>query len=162
MSASGVVQSEWVAAAQASHAKFFPRGPFVSVDLAQLILESAWGTRTSGKNNYFGIKATAAQIATGDATQVWTKEQRQNGQVYSIDAYFADYPTLEACFDAHAELLTSSHYVDCENAQTPEEYCLALHADGYATALNYSTTLMQLINEFDLKQYDTMLSLPAK
>jgi len=149
-----IVQTAWIEAAIASHAKFYPRGPFVSVDLAQLILESNWGRRTSGKNNYFGIKATPAQIAAGKATEVWTKEQRPNGEVYSIQAYFADYDSLEECFDAHATLLTTSRYMDCENAPTPEAYCYALHADGYATALVYATALIQIINQFNLKQYD--------
>ena len=148
------VQPEWITAAQASHKKFWPKGPFVSVTLAQLILESNWGRQTSGKNNYFGIKANSRQIAEGAFTKVWTREQKPNGEVYTIDADFANYDSMEACFDAHATLLTTSHYIDCENAQTPEAYCLALHKDGYATAIAYANALMSLIEQFNLKQHD--------
>ena len=52
-----------IAAAQASHAKYFPLGPYASVSLAQWAVESAYGRVMSGANNPFGIKATAAQNA---------------------------------------------------------------------------------------------------
>ena len=42
-----------ILAAQASHKKFWPRGPFVSVNIAQFGLESSWGTHQSGVNNLF-------------------------------------------------------------------------------------------------------------
>ena len=51
--------------AKASHAKFTPRGPFVSIDLAQWAIESGYGTHMSGVNNPFGIKATQAQREAG-------------------------------------------------------------------------------------------------
>ena len=56
--------------AQASHAKFFPRGPFVSIDLAQWGVESGYGAHMSGVNNPWGIKATQAQRAAGEARLV--------------------------------------------------------------------------------------------
>ena len=41
--------------AQASHAKFYPRGPFVSISLAQWAVESGYGKFMSGEKNPFGI-----------------------------------------------------------------------------------------------------------
>ncbi len=38
-------QARLMAAAQTSHKKFWPNGPFVSVDIAQFGLESDWGHR---------------------------------------------------------------------------------------------------------------------
>jgi len=143
-----------IAAAQASHKTFWPRGPFVSVSIAQFGLESDWGKAQSGVNNFFGIKANAEQIATGEFTTRWTKEQDATGMVRTIQDLFANYASLEACFDAHATLLTSAHYHDCEAAQTPEAYCYALKADEYATAINYPEALIAIINDFKLKQYD--------
>lgn len=149
-----MIEQAAIDAAQASHKKWWPRGPFVSITLAQFGLESAWGKDCSGVNNVFGIKATQAQIAAGECKLVWTKEQDFSGHVYTIRQYFANYPSLEACFDAHAALLTSSHYLACENAQTPEAYAMALHACGYATDVKYASKLIDIINESNLKQYD--------
>lgn len=145
---------EVIAAAQASHAKFYPRGPFVSVSLAQYIVESAWGRSVSGKNNFFGIKANATQVALGHYTSRWTKEQLASGQIVSVVQKFADYESLEDAFDAHATLLTRPHYAACIAAQSPAAYCIALQEDGYATARNYASTLLEVIEENRLTQYD--------
>jgi lysozyme len=140
--------------AQASHRRFYPRGPFVSVSLAQFGLESAWGTRLAAPFNPFGIKANATQIADGDYKTVYTKEQRPDGSWYTIEAPFAAYEDWGDAFDAHATLLTMPHYADCIAAQTPEDYCFALQKDGYATAHVYATSLIQIIHSMNLKQYD--------
>lgn len=111
----------------------------------------------SGKNNCFGIKATPAQIASGQATLVWTHETNEKGQYVKVVQYFADYESIADCFDAHAHLLTSPHYKDCQSAPTPEAYCVALQKDGYATGIPghpYAQVLISVINQFNLKQYD--------
>lgn len=144
-----------IAAAQASYAKFRAhRGPPVSVSLAQYAVESDWGAKVSGTNNFFGIKANAAQVAAGEFTERWTKEQLPSGQTVSLVQKFANYDSLQGAFDAHATLLTTPHYTDCMNAETPEDYCQALQKDGYATAHNYATVLIKTINDNRLKQYD--------
>ena len=139
--------------AQRSHSKFFPRGPFVSVTLAQLAVESAYGERMSGKNNPFGIKATPVQIATGKSTIVWTKEFI-NGFYQSKHLYFADYDSIEDAFDAHAFLLTHPWYKDCMEAQTAQDYAHALYRDHYATAPNYASVLISVMDQNDLYQFD--------
>lgn len=143
-----------IAAAQAAHKAFYPLGPFGSVTIAQYGVESAWGKSASGKNNFFGIKATPAQIAAGKATPRWTREEKSDGTAYSIVAYFADYDSLTEGFTAHAALLVKPWYVDCQKATTPEDYCRALQIDHYATAINYAATLIGVIESMNLKQYD--------
>ena len=118
--------------ATTSHAKFYPRGPFISITLAQWALESAYGTRLSGHNNPFGIKANAQQIAANNFTEVWTKEYT-SGAYRSELLRFANYPSLVEAFDAHALLLSQSGYADCIDAATPDDYARALQLDGYAT-----------------------------
>lgn len=143
-----------IEAAQASHKKFWPKGPFVSVNLAQWADESAYGKAKSGLNNYFGIKANAEQIAAGAYSIRTTKEQTADGRYYTIKAKFANYASLADCFDAHAVLLTSPHYAPCMNAQTPIEYCRALHECGYATENDYADILISIIKAHNLTQYD--------
>lgn len=151
------INQMFIDAAQRSHAKVYPRGPFTSVILAQFGIESNWGTEPSGDHNYFGIKANKSQIAAMQCTIRWTHETLPSGQYVKIAQYFADYDTIDECFDAHAALLCTSHYIDCQHAATPEEYCHALWADGYATGIPghpYDTVLINVINTMNLKQYD--------
>lgn len=148
------ISPDVIAAAQASHKKWWPIGPFVSVSLAQYGLESGWGKYPSGQNNFWGIKANAAQIAAGAYTNRSTEEQHASGQRYKIIAPFANYDTLEDGFDAHATLLTSPHYEACKQARTPEDYCHALKVCGYATAINYPSSLINIITQSGLKKYD--------
>lgn len=136
-----------------SHAKFYPRGPFISISLAQWALESDYGQRMSGRNNCFGIKATGAQIAYGNATRVLTKEYLK-GHWGTYDLWFADYASLTEAFDAHATLLTQPWYDLCINAATPQEYAKALLLDHYATAPSYAEVLIQIMAENDLEQFD--------
>ena len=139
--------------AQASHAKFAPRGPFTSISLAQWAVESGYGQHMSGVNNCFGIKASMAQRREGQARLVWTKEFIQ-GRYIPEEQWFANYASLEAAFDAHATLLTSPHYQRCIDAKTPAAYAQALHDCNYANAPNYPQVLMGVINANDLEQFD--------
>lgn len=144
-----------IAAAQASYKKFQAQhGPPVSVSLGQYALESAWGSKVSGTNNFFGIKANAAQIAAGQFTEKQTHEQLPSGEIISIIAKFANYASLQEAFDAHATLLTHPRYIDCQNATTVKGYCQALQKDGYATAQNYATALFKIITDNRLTDYD--------
>ena len=140
----------------ASHAKFFPRGPFASITLAQWAIESAYGRVMSGRNNCFGIKATVTQIQMGQATSCWTHETL--GGIYRKELqYFADYNTLGDCFDAHAHLLTTPWYQRCMNAQTPQEYAHALWLCHYATGIPghpYDAALIAVMDANDLYQFD--------
>lgn len=143
----------YILPAQRSHAKFYPNGPFVSITLAQGIIESAWFTQTSGTNNFFGIKSTP-----NHGTLRWTHETL-HGQYVKIPQWFADYPTIEAGFDAHAKLLTMANYAACTLAPTPAAYAHALLHCGYATGIPghpYDTALIAIMDEFNLYHYDAI------
>ena len=155
-----MIPPEVIAAAKASHAKVYPLGPFVSVILAQWAVESGYGKHVSGTFNYFGIKATEGEIAAHHATQCLTTEWIRGVRHDKVPQWFANYDSLEDCFDAHARLLLTPHYKQCQQARTVEEYCMALQDCGYATVRdsegrpNYAAILMNTINGADLKQYD--------
>lgn len=144
-------------AAQASHAKFYPRGPFASVTIAQWVIESGWGQFVSGKNNYFGIKATQDQIASGNATSRWTHETF-HGVYHPIQQWFADYDSIDDCFISHARLLsTSPYYWKARQAATPDEYAMALQGI-YATGIPghpYGEVLIKTMKSNALYAYDS-------
>jgi len=155
--------AEIVAAAQAAERAFYPKGPFVSIILAQWALESGYGRYESGKNNFFGIKATPAQIAAGQATIRLTHETI--GGVYRpMYQHFADYPDVAAGFAAHSALLCEPRmewaYGDCWRAETSQAYAHALK-EHYATGVPghpYDVALIAIMDQNNLYQYDARVN----
>jgi uncharacterized protein YvpB len=123
-----------LAAAQKAGAKF------PEVVAAQWKLESASGTATSGKNNFFGLK--------GSGTTVDTKEFI-NGTWITIKAGFIDFPDLVTC----VEYLVSRWYKDfgqfkgVNRAANRNECANLLVKENYATDPNYATKLIQIMDQ---------------
>jgi flagellum-specific peptidoglycan hydrolase FlgJ len=155
-----IIQQTWIEAAQSVHKALYPRGPFASVTIAQFGDESAWGADASGINNFFGIKATPAQIRSGQARLRMTSEYL-NGRYVRLPQYFANYDSVADGFMAHGQLLCQPWYAACMAATTVVEYCQALLKDRYATEPDYPTILMNIIDSFNLKQYDLPPPAPA-
>lgn len=139
-----------ILAAQESHKRYYPKGPFVSVTLAQWGIESAYGTREpTDSQNPFGIKAIP-----GQAYVVAMTREVLHGQSVTIPQHFAKYASLTEAFDAHAKLLaTSPIYAEAQAATTPESYVRAM-AKHYATAPNYADVLLSVMRAANLYQFD--------
>ena len=124
------------AAARAAGAKF------PEVVAAQWALESAFGTATSGKNNYFGIK--------GSGTVKTTWEDYGYGPV-TIKASFKDFATPYDC----VEHLVTQWYKDYKgykgvNRATSREDCAyLLKKEGYATDPIYAQKLIRLMEQHE-------------
>lgn len=79
-----------------------------ALTLAQWALESSYGTRCSGRNNVFGIKAIK-----GEPFEAVRTSEFIHGQHVSITQNFAVYPSLAVAFVEHGTLLTKGQpYVD--------------------------------------------------
>lgn len=138
-----------------------------SITIAQAILESGWGVSRLAKeaNNYFGIKATQA---TEEYVELPTTEFA-HGVEEHILARFAKYSTVALCFIDHAQLLSCARrYAPAMAvANNPEKFATALQDCGYSTLEDstgqriYAQRLLQLVQEFDLTQYDTHPQLAA-
>jgi len=150
------IPPEVIADAQAAEREYRPLGPYVSVTIAQWIIESNYGRCMSGKNNPFGIKATKDQIAAGKATLCWTHETIED-QYIKEPLYFADYDSLKDAFIAHAALLAKSPYYHlAQSAQTPDAYAIAL-TGIYATGIPnhpYGRALIEIMKSENLYAYD--------
>jgi hypothetical protein len=113
---------------------------FPQVVAAQWALESGWGKHTSGTHNYFGLK--------GSGTDHETKEFI-DGKWITITAGFINFPDLQSC----VSYLTQRWYKDYKTykgvnrATSVEECCKLLVKEGYATDPNYSTKLINIINQ---------------
>lgn len=150
-----------VPAAQLAQRKW---GVPASITIAQAILESGWGKSALARqaNNFFGIKAAAAQPAVGTYVEFTTAEFVDGRRVQEM-AKFARYPSPAASFEAHAVLLaTLTRYKPAmQYCAEPLKFAVLLSACGYSTNPGYAALLAQLIDEFDLTQYDVRPGDPA-
>ncbi|MFL5320280.1 MAG: glycoside hydrolase family 73 protein [Myxococcaceae bacterium] len=123
-----------------------------AVTIAQAILESGWGksSLTTKAFNYFGIKGTGP---AGSVT-VPTKEY-VNGHYITINAAFRRYHNAAESMEDHGRLLATSGYYKKAMAVRNDPKAFANALTGvYATAPNYGSTLIQLMNQYNLYRFD--------
>jgi flagellum-specific peptidoglycan hydrolase FlgJ len=109
--------------------------------LTQWGFESAWGTKTSGKYNYFGIKADKSW--TGDKKDVMTHEYLQ-GEKVTLPQPFRSYNSPKEAVDDYVNFLKNNKRYEKAGvfqAKTSGEYFGALQKAGYATDPNYAAKL---------------------
>jgi uncharacterized protein YraI len=129
-----------------------------SVTLAQAILESGWGRSdlTVDGNSYFGMKCfgTPGYFAAGCRTYR-TFECGSSG-CYSTSASFRVYWSIWASFRDHAYLLaTLPRYRNAfRYVNNPNRFAIEIHRAGYATSPSYAQHLIQLMQMYNLYQYD--------
>lgn len=145
-----------VPAAQRTQRKY---GVPASITIAQAILESGWGQSKLALecNNFFGIK---------DADHCDYKEfptREDNGGAHIEIARFESYKTPADCFAEHARLLLTRRYAPAMAVRNdPAKFAAQLQACGYSTNPNYASSLMRLVEQYDLTQYDIAPETPAK
>lgn len=138
-----------ILAAQASERKW--KVP-TSVSLAQYALESAWGSKDLGAHNYFGMKVRA-----GKNDPFVTKQTREviGGKSVMVAAKFRSFPSEEAAFDAHGELLGAAPVYANARSKLPDVDAFADALTGvYATDPNYGHALKNLMLVSKLYQYN--------
>jgi len=122
-----------------------------SLTMAQAALESNWGKNGIG-NNLFGIKATSSW--TGKKQYVWTTEYDANGNAYKCQDWFRDYDSIDDSILDHGKLLTWSNYDRVRASLDYKEACKAVQTCGYATDPEYANLLIDIIEAYNLNQYD--------
>ena len=97
-------------------------------------LESAYGTKPSGQNNFFGIKGQGTVRTTTEGSGTVTQ------------ASFKDYATPHESVADFVNLINNnSRYSAVKNAKTPREAVRALKAAGYATDPEYVNKLQNVL-----------------
>lgn len=129
-------------------------GYFPSVIIAQSILESSWGKSILANqyNNLFGIKTGTNW--QGDAVNLQTGEVFNGQAVLIIDAFRVYSNWDESIQDRINWMREIPRYANVEALTTPQMQARELQNAGYATDPNYANKLIQLINDYDLIQYD--------
>ncbi len=129
---------------------------FPSVKAAQAALESDYGKRPTKGNNMFGIKARGVFTPywKGESTTDTTREV-DGGKNKIISDDFRKYETLQDSIKDHTYFLQiNPRYKPVFEATTPEAQCNALQTAGYATDPNYASSLIWIINKYNLKDLD--------
>ena len=141
VSTGGTVTAKTIAEMAAKSGAKYPK-----LVAAQWALESAWGTKPSGKNNYFGIKATGGESSTAKGT--W---EVIDGKEVTTTANFKNYDSPQGSVND----LVSKWYQDYGNyrgvnrAGSASEAADLLVQENYATDPNYASKLKDIMSRFD-------------
>ena len=146
---------------------------FPSVAIAQCILESGWGRYCMGAaNNFFGIKAfptwkgKVISTTTTEVLKSGTVRFKGTGKIYNTyneaitdgakkQTLFRCYSSFVESIQDHTDLIVKSpRYAAALIVKTPEAQITEIKKAGYATATNYVKTIMQIINDNSLTNYD--------
>ena len=132
-------------------------GVLPSIILGQAILESNWGKSTlaSKYNNLFGIKAYGDQKKVSLETKEFVNEKW-----ITIQGDFKVYDSWEQSMDDHTQLFVQgvdwnpALYEKVITATNYQEAAQALQDAGYATDPGYAQKIIQVIETYQLNQYD--------
>lgn len=136
-------------------------GILASVTMAQCILESGWGESTLAKdyNNYFGIKAGSNW--KGATVDMETTEQDSAGNSYTVTATFCVFDSVSDSIRQHSIFLwnvksgDSYRYRAVAGVTDYREAVQMIKDGGYATDVGYVDKLCNVIEKYNLTQYDT-------
>lgn len=123
-----------------------------SISGAQALLESGWGKSTLSVqgHNLFGIKGSYH----GHSIEMPTTEYL-NGEDVTIEATFRKYPDWATSIVDHGAFLNqNSRYRNLLGVKNYSTVAWDLQNDGYATAPNYATSLINAIQDYDLQEWD--------
>lgn len=127
-------------------------GILASLTAAQAFIESSKGNSglTTKANNLFGIKGKY----NGQSVSMLTTEY-YNGVKTRVYQDFRKYPSWQESVNDHSAMFNRmSQYENLRNCQDYEEACTNVKKDGYATALDYTRTLMNPIKKYNLWMWD--------
>ena len=132
-------------------------GVLPSITISQAILESDWGNSTLSQkcNNYFGIKAIG-----NEPSDYFKTKEFVNGRWISITARFKVYNSWQDSVRDHTLLLFNgtkwnpNQYQQVIMAKNYQDAARALYKAQYATDPDYPEKLIELIQKYNLDNYD--------
>lgn len=127
-------------------------GVLPSLSIAQACLESNFGLSAPG-NMLFGIKWREG--CGYDKQLLWTHEYIDS--VYTkVQAYFRKYNSFADSIADHAKLLTTNRYKPVLAAKDYKDACIKVQECGYATDPAYAKKLINIIETYELSQWDNI------
>ena len=133
-----------------------------SVCIAQACCESAYGTspKMIRANAVFGIKVGKSKAHFGTAWHdkaysTRTKECYDGKTYVAITDMFRAYDSIDDAVEDYFDMLEGcKRYKACISERDPRKCITAIKNGGYATAPEYITTIMSIINKYGLTKYD--------
>lgn len=142
-------------------------GMLASVGLAQFCLESGYGTTDLAQkaNNLHGMKCSLSNNTWPNST--WTGESytKYSDEVYGgvVQSVKSDFRKYKCCEDSIAD--RAAYFIGAKNGSNfrypkineikdSKEQVELIKAGGYATDPNYVSKLLNIIERFDLDQYN--------
>jgi hypothetical protein len=127
-----------------------------SIILGQGVLESQFGTGRLAKiaNNHFGIKWTSAK----DGEYVLLKDDDRDASGNLVQSRFIKYKSTEESYVHHTDfLMTRSNYKRLFTFDRTDyrNWAQGLSDCHYATDPEYASKLINIIETYNLQQYDT-------
>lgn len=128
---------------------------YPSAIIAQACLESNFGKSSLAANyhNYFGMKCGSSW--KGKSVNFWTQEEYKAGTMTNIRDNFRAYDTIEEGVTGYFDFISTTRYAKLKEAVGPRDYLAKIKAAGYATATKYVDSVMAVVNNYNLTQYDT-------
>ena len=127
---------------------------YASVMIAQAILESNSGRSAlsaAPHHNLFGIKGQYA----GQSATMPTLEDDGQGNTYNVNAEFRSYPSYVESLQDYVAILKHSRYTYAWKSNTTSYMNATAALTGiYATDTSYNVKLNNLIQQYNLTQYD--------
>ena len=126
-----------------------------SVTLAQMALESKWGTSKMAVNdhNYFGIKASRRWLEAGRPYNLYDDDKKNEK--------FCVFGDVLESIEYHSTLLMSERYKPCRSFPSDDWYhwLVSIKACGYATSNSYVQKCVSIIKTHRLFRYDQMAAM---
>lgn len=142
-------------------------GILASITAAQAILESGYGKSdlAANANNLFGMKANLsgnnwASEWDGKTFTINTGEQKEDGEYYTVAAAFRKYQNHAGSIKDHSDYLTGAkngktfRYAGISSETDYRTAAQIIKNGGYATSLTYVDKLCNVIEKWNLTQYD--------
>lgn len=125
-----------------------------SITLAQGLIESANGKSTLAltANNHFGVKGEF------NGAYVLANDDKPNEK-------FKKYDNVGQSYEDHSKVLLADRYQRYVRHLSPDDYkgwAVGIKKGGYATASNYVSTVVSVIEGCNLQKYDQMVIEQAK
>lgn len=144
-------------------------GILACVSMAQFILESGYGSSelAQNANNVFGMKKSLSgntwSGSTWDGKSIYTKktqEEYKQGEMTTITAEFRKYPCVEDSIADHGAYLlgamngSKQRYAGLKNCKDYKKAVQIIKDGGYATSSTYVQNLCNIIEKWNLTQYN--------
>lgn len=146
-------------------------GILASVTIAQGCLESGYASTdlAVNANNLFGMKCSlsgntwpnSAWDGSAKYTKV-TQEQKPDGTIYDVTADFRKYPNWQSSVNDHSAYLAGAkrgselRYKGLVGERDYKKAIQIIKDGGYATDINYVSKICNIIERYNLTQYDVL------